>query len=191
MPDFLEPELISNLTFFNPKFFENERMGRWNGKTPKVLKFYERSETGLIIPRGFIRQLLNTCQKHNVVYNITDERRTLPELNFEFNGMLKPFQSETTRVMLKKDFVKDPSPIIAFKPYHAIKPFLNPVIMVDNTEDGPELKVLDEIHNIISPLKGGIKDVALYVYARMPKQPRKEKLNTFIDSTIEILKEKD
>ena len=104
IPDFLEPELIDSLTFLNPSYLENQKMKRWNGKTPKSLKYYERIEGGLIIPRGYTGQLLNLCRGYGVKYYIEDQRRILPEVEFDFNGALKPFQDKAVRVMLKKDF---------------------------------------------------------------------------------------
>ena len=34
--------LTEKLEFSNPKWLENERMGRWNRGTPKSLRFYDR-----------------------------------------------------------------------------------------------------------------------------------------------------
>jgi len=52
------PELMAILTekleFLNPKWLENERMGRWNRGTPKSLRFYDKVGTaGLWVPRGW------------------------------------------------------------------------------------------------------------------------------------------
>jgi len=86
------------------------------------------------------------------------------------------------------EFKDEPSPIIAFKPYHAIKQNFYPVIMVNEDRKNPELKVLDEIPNIIPQLRQASKDVALYVYFKMPKQHiDDQKLNNIIEDSIEIL----
>ena len=51
--------LMENLTFTNPKWLENERMGRWNRGTPRELRFYDRIARDRIwIPRGYIRRLI-------------------------------------------------------------------------------------------------------------------------------------
>ena len=77
IPENLAKTTKGRLTFANPKYLENERMGRWNGDTTEYLKFYEREGNSLIVPRGFIRQIVNLCQQKNVRYQVDDQRRTL------------------------------------------------------------------------------------------------------------------
>jgi len=97
--------IMERLMFENPKWVELERLGKWTGSTPKVLTFYEETENGgLIIPRGFVGQLLRLCRKRNVRYQLDDRRRTLPEMDFSFTGKLKTFQQEAVKAMLVKDF---------------------------------------------------------------------------------------
>ena len=105
IPGTLRSELINRFTFVNPKWEENERMNRWNGNTPRVLRFYEETEdSSLEIPRGFIRQLVTLFRRHDIQFQIQDNRRTLREVNFQFKGQLRPFQQEAVQDMLKKDF---------------------------------------------------------------------------------------
>ena len=103
------PELLSILTekleILNPKWLENERMRRWNRDTPQVLRFYDKvGPAGLWIPRGFMRQLILLCRKHDILYQIDDQRRNLAPLDFDFNGTLRPFQQVAVDRMLTKDF---------------------------------------------------------------------------------------
>ncbi|MFH1102448.1 MAG: DEAD/DEAH box helicase [Pseudomonadota bacterium] len=102
------PELVravqARLTIENPVFLENEKMGRWNGETPELLRFYKMEGGELILPRGFIRQLIGLCRKHDVSFQIEDHRRTLPEVDFAFQGNLKPYQAEAVEIMAAKDF---------------------------------------------------------------------------------------
>ena len=97
--------LTEKLEILNPKWLENERMRRWNRDTPQVLRFYDKvGPAGLWIPRGFMRQLILLCRKHNIQYQIDDQRRNLAPLNFDFNGTLRPFQQVAVDRMLTKDF---------------------------------------------------------------------------------------
>ena len=97
--------LTEKLKFLNPKWLENEKMGRWNRDTPKELRFYDKvGATGLWIPRGYMRQLILLCRRHDVRYEIDDRRRSLPPLNFSFLGELKPFQQVAVDGMLARDF---------------------------------------------------------------------------------------
>jgi superfamily II DNA or RNA helicase len=103
------PDLLAILTekleILNPKWIENERMGRWNRGTPQVLRFYDKvGPAGLWIPRGFMRQLILLCRKHDVNYQIDDQRRSLAPADFAFNGTLRPFQQAAVDRMLAKDF---------------------------------------------------------------------------------------
>lgn len=104
LPGGLERELIDRLTFQNPKWIENDRMGRWNGDTPEYLSYYERTRNGLILPRGYTRQLIGLCRRHGLQYHIDDQRRTLPEVDFEFQGTLRPFQEMAVDDIQKRDF---------------------------------------------------------------------------------------
>ncbi|MBW2090668.1 MAG: DEAD/DEAH box helicase [Deltaproteobacteria bacterium] len=104
LPSELEAELTERLTFPNPKWIENDRMGRWNGDTPETLTCFEDVENGLIIPRGFTRQLIGLCRRHGFRFRLEDQRRALPEVDFEFQGQLRPFQQEAVRAVMGRDF---------------------------------------------------------------------------------------
>ena len=105
VPAALESEIKTRLNFLNPKWAENERMGRWNRDTPKYVTAYEKTRRGdLIAPRGFIRQLLLMSRSHGVACEIDDRRRLVPEEALTFHGVLKPFQALAAERMLKKEF---------------------------------------------------------------------------------------
>jgi superfamily II DNA or RNA helicase len=103
-PEFMEM-LVEKLQFLNPKWLENERMGRWNRGTSKLLKFYDRvGPGGLWIPRGYIRHLINMCRRQGIKFRIDDQRRMFAPVDFSFKGRLKPFQKVAVEAMLAKDF---------------------------------------------------------------------------------------
>jgi superfamily II DNA or RNA helicase len=105
VPESILLELIGRLQFVNPKWVENERMGRWNKGVPKTLKFYQRHGTdGVIVPRGLMRSLVLLARKHQEQIVIDDRRRKLPELEFTFSGELRPFQQTAAAEMLARDF---------------------------------------------------------------------------------------
>ena len=104
-PEDLSQWLVATLTMPNPKWLENERMGRWNRKTPKELKFYRRLRGGgMRIPRGFTGNLLRQCRRMGIAWEMDDRRRLLEAVSFEFKGRLKPFQEEAVAKMGAKDF---------------------------------------------------------------------------------------
>ena len=104
IPENLFTAICEKLTIPNPKYLENERMGYWNGETSKTLRFYEQTESRLMVPRGYIRQLINLCRRFEAEFYLDDQRRALPETVFTFNGQLKPFQQDAVDTMLSKDF---------------------------------------------------------------------------------------
>ena len=98
-------QLIEKLTFPNPKYLENARMGRWNRGTPRTLKYYRKlPKCGLRVPRGYLRQLILFCRQGSLPYSLDDRRRILPDVDFTFAGTLKPFQEVAVKTMLRKDF---------------------------------------------------------------------------------------
>ncbi len=104
IPKDLHKELCGRLTIRNPKWIENERMNYWNGRTPKQLRFYEPTDLGLCVPRGYLGQLIGLCQHYDVQFKIEDNRRFLSEVDLIFTGQLKPFQDQAVQVMFQKDF---------------------------------------------------------------------------------------
>jgi hypothetical protein len=105
VPPELKQALMEKLEFQNPKWLENERMGRWNRGIPRVLKFYDKvGPDGLWIPRGYLRQLILLCRRMGVDHRIEDRRRSLPPVDFTFRGQLRPFQEAAVSQMLARDF---------------------------------------------------------------------------------------
>jgi superfamily II DNA or RNA helicase len=105
IPSEIRTRLMKILTFPNPKWMENERMGRWNRGTPKMLKFYDKVRGGgLWIPRGYMRQLMLLCRRQGIAYEVDDQRRALNPVDFRFGARLKPFQQTAVDAMMSKDF---------------------------------------------------------------------------------------
>jgi superfamily II DNA or RNA helicase len=92
------------LTLDNPKFVENERMGRWNGDTPESLYLYEETFGGLIAPRGFARKLCCMAKKSGIKFEIDDRRRALPDTGYSFRGRLRPYQQTAVKDILAREF---------------------------------------------------------------------------------------
>jgi len=100
----MRESLIKQLTMVNPKWLENERMGRWNRGTPRVLRLYSKWKDSLWIPRGYMRRLLIQSRENDLDPQIDDQRRALPEKDFTFFGTLKTFQARAVTKMLSKEF---------------------------------------------------------------------------------------
>jgi superfamily II DNA or RNA helicase len=104
-PAELLQELMGTFEFPNPKWLDNERMGRWNRGVPRVLKFYRKAGAdGLRIPRGYLRQLILACRRMGIEHRIEDHRRRLEPVAFDFHGALRDFQETAVEAMLARDF---------------------------------------------------------------------------------------
>jgi superfamily II DNA or RNA helicase len=105
LPLKVENYLHKRLTFINPAYIEKQEHDYWTGDTPKQLSYFERTDGGLIIPRGFTSRLLHTLSRHGGVgYTINDETRSLPEVPFKFRGQLYDFQKQAVDAVLKNRF---------------------------------------------------------------------------------------
>lgn len=105
-PDHLQKEIRKTLTLPNPKYQAAQRYGRWVGKKmPQKLYFYEESEAGLIMPRGFAREAVSLCiEILGRQPEIHDERRVLPAYKFIFDGKLREYQVKAFNAILGRDF---------------------------------------------------------------------------------------
>lgn len=93
------------LQFANPRWEENQRLGRWNRGVPRILRFYEDlSGGGLDVPRGFVRTAIMTCRRMGIPWELDDRRPRLDPVDFEFSGTLKPFQEKAVSAMGTKEF---------------------------------------------------------------------------------------
>jgi len=139
IPDTLDQLLSNQLEILNPKWLENDRMGRWNRETPKTLCFYTRMpDGGLILPRGYMGQLIRRCKKDGIEYLIHDNRRTLSLLDFTFTGMLKPFQKTAVEAMGPKHFGTFSAPTGSGKTIMALALIADrrqPALIIVHTQD--------------------------------------------------------
>jgi superfamily II DNA or RNA helicase len=137
--DELSAHLKEKLTFLNPKWLENQRMGRWNRGTKQVLHFYRAyGKKSLRIPRGYTRQLIRYCQTHQIDYRLDDRRRKFKPIEFVFSGQLKPFQDAAVSRMLARDFGTLTAPTGSGKTVMALYMIAQrrqPVVIVVHTKD--------------------------------------------------------
>ena len=104
IPAELCSDLKKSLTLANPVYFDNEKQGRWNKGVPKSLEFYSEKDNGIEIPRGYMRHLITELKRYGLEFEIDDQRRLLPETDFQFRGSLKPYQEKACAEILKKHF---------------------------------------------------------------------------------------
>jgi superfamily II DNA or RNA helicase len=103
-PEPLAQKIRDTFTIENPAWLDNKKMSRWNGKTHRWLKLYRRRRDGLSIPRGAMGLIIYFCREMNIQVEIDDRRPRLPDVDYVFNGILKPYQEKAVREILRRDF---------------------------------------------------------------------------------------
>jgi superfamily II DNA or RNA helicase len=153
IPETIAADLIARLQFANPKYLENQRMGRWNRGTARILKYYRRTaNNGLCIPRGFMRQLVLMCRREDEPIDIEDLRTSLKPVAMTFNGALKPFQQEAVQVMASRDFGTLSAPTGSGKTIMALAMIAmrrQPTLVVVHTKE-LALQWIERIHCFLS-----------------------------------------
>lgn len=91
------------LTFDNPAFIENARMGYSNWQTPREIRVYRLENNEMIVPRGFFSGLIGSLKMDTVEYRIFDCRRSLSPVDFHFQGLLHDFQKPAVEAILGRD----------------------------------------------------------------------------------------
>lgn len=104
MPLYFADKIRKRLTMPNPKYDEAVKMKRYVGNISRELKCYEDTQEGMIIPRGFVLQLIRLATQTETSWKIIDQRRTLPEVPYTFQGELRGYQQKAVGDILKHDF---------------------------------------------------------------------------------------
>lgn len=102
-PTEFKAELEKSFTIPNPAFNDALKMGRYTGNLNPTLSFSRMDAKRLILPRGAGRDILNAAKKYGRV-EVIDNRLTLPEVDLEFRGTLRPYQHQAAHGAMAKDF---------------------------------------------------------------------------------------
>jgi len=104
LPDALFRKIRDTFTLRNPAYDAAEKMGRWTGNLDEYLRFYAFQDGAVTIPRGALGLLLYFCKELGIRFEIIDNRRALPEVDFTFTGNLKGYQRQAAKDILSRDF---------------------------------------------------------------------------------------
>ncbi len=104
LPAALVEHLRARLTFLNPVYLEADRQGRYTGHIPREVRGYRVEADALVVPRGFVRQVVEILKRAGVQYCLDDRRRTLAPVDFTFHGQLKDFQVDAVQAMAARGF---------------------------------------------------------------------------------------
>lgn len=98
-------QAIADNTFENPVFRSNEENCRNNWQTDPTIKTYSYEDETLVLPRGYMRDLLKAFKDNGITTRIIDDRRTNPcEYQKKLNGItLRGYQQRAVDQALNYD----------------------------------------------------------------------------------------
>lgn len=103
VPPMFIKKLNERLVFTNPEYELRQSRGEWLGNVPVQVRCLYEQRQQFFIPRGFLAQLLELCQRFNITYRLIDRQRTVDPVEFEFHGMLKGYQERAFSTMASRD----------------------------------------------------------------------------------------
>ena len=92
-PEKLAAQLCAQFSLDNPLYIAARKAGRYTGSLPPRLRFHERANGALILPRGAANSIMRKAQEHGPV-EVEDNRLVLPEIDLTFRGNLRPYQAQ-------------------------------------------------------------------------------------------------
>lgn len=104
LPAAFERKLHEKLVFTNPEYEHRHNAGLWIGNIPPTISCIRKIRGSYIIPRGFLHELINICQKLRQPYKVIDIRRSFPPIEVDFHGYLKEYQQQAAEAILERDF---------------------------------------------------------------------------------------
>jgi superfamily II DNA or RNA helicase len=103
----LSPGLVNflrdSLNFVNSEYIIKKKLGKNTFGTESYFRMLEEMDGYVLIPRGFVRELLLYCKEKRIPYKFNDERKKLTEVNYLFKGSLYDYQKAAVDTATKKE----------------------------------------------------------------------------------------
>jgi hypothetical protein len=96
--------LRESLNFANQEFFVKQKIGISTYKTEKYFRLIEENNDSVLIPRGFLNQLVNFCKEKKIKFKITDNRKRLDDIQFGSKISLRDYQDLAVEKAMDKDY---------------------------------------------------------------------------------------
>jgi len=94
--------LKSNLNFINSEYIIKQKIGRSVYGVQKFFNLIKESKESIIIPGGFLNQLVDFCKENKINYKIFDERNKLDNLVFNSKIQLSSIQEQVIDICENK-----------------------------------------------------------------------------------------
>lgn len=101
MPFGLIDWVEDRLTLSNPAFERAEKYGYSTYNIPKTIKLFKFHAGHIIVPRGIGNELIAYLRKHQIEFEILDNRVLHPEIPFKSYIKLRDYQEKAVKTMLK------------------------------------------------------------------------------------------
>ena len=95
--------LREQLNFFNTEFLIKKKIGVSKYQTEKYFKLIQEISDAILIPRGFIHQLITFCQEQEIPFVIEDKRGKLSDVVFTSKITLYDYQKVIINEIVSKD----------------------------------------------------------------------------------------
>ncbi len=96
--------LREHLNFLNSEYLTKKKFGKSVYKTEKYFNCITEDDNKIMIPRGFVNELLDFCNKEGIANKIMDEREKMKPITFKSNIQLRDYQDEALDITEDKDF---------------------------------------------------------------------------------------
>ncbi|MDD3859337.1 MAG: DEAD/DEAH box helicase family protein [Bacteroidales bacterium] len=96
--------LRDNLNFLNSDYLVKKNMGKSTFNIEKYFRLIEETTDGVIIPRGFVANIVNFCKQESISFKVIDNRNKLDAVEFDSEIKLLPHQEKAIEKIAEKDF---------------------------------------------------------------------------------------
>jgi len=96
--------LRDNLNFLNSDYLVKKNMGKSTFNIEKYFRLIEETPEGVMIPRGFVANIVNFCKQEKISFKVIDNRKKLDSVDFDSEIDLLPQQELAIEKITDKDF---------------------------------------------------------------------------------------
>lgn len=104
----MKPQLVKflreKLNFFNTEYLVKEKMGISTYQTEKYFKLISETSDQVLLPRGFLSELISFCKEQNLPYQVIDERQKKSEITIQSKIALYDYQQIAFEKIIDKDY---------------------------------------------------------------------------------------
>jgi len=93
-----------HLNFTNKEFILKKKLELSTFNTEANFNLIRERGDQILLPRGFVRRLIDFCKEEKIEFHFEDRRIKLPEINFISHISLRNYQAKAFDVLDKKDF---------------------------------------------------------------------------------------